>query len=1598
MDYTGGAYDAQLSIYFFGDQTTPYESELTRLLHVKDCDVLLSFFAQTHHALRLEVSGLPQARQSLFPRFACINDLLARKSKNGSNPALELALLCLTELARFIKYHSDGSKSYPSAQDTAVLGLCTGSLAAAAVSASTNVFDLIPVAIETVLIAFRIGLRSIEVREDLEHGSRGTSPVWSFIVGMDEARASKELESFSASKGYSLSSRPYLSAVNPNSVTVSGPSKSLETLLQTTPFATSKVLGLPIYAPYHASHLYGASDVDTIIKASNRELLGSITSKLPVISCSSGKKISASKYEDLVRVVLTDILIKQLRWDNVLAQCDFATADVAQSVINPVLCGPNFAQSLASSLLKKAKVEAKVSDAFVDTTKREPDLAKPTGKATDSKIAIVGYSGRFPDADSTQKFWDLLHNGQDVHRPIPASRFDIDAHYDPTGKEKNKMRVRHGGFIPEPGLFDARFFNMSPREAADCDPAQRLAIVTAYEALEMAGFVPNRTPSSQRDRVGTFYGLTSDDWREVNNSQNIGTYMIPGGNRAFTPGRINFHFKFSGPSFAVDTACSSSFAAIHTACNSLWRGDCDTAVAGGTNILTNPDNFTGLDKGHFLSTTGNCKTFDDSADGYCRAEAVGTVILKRMEDALLDNDPIHGVILGAYTNHSAEADSITRPHSGAQSFIFDKMLRSANRTPLDVSYIEMHGTGTQTGDAVEMNSVLEVFAKKPRGPQNPLFLGSAKANIGHAEAASGVSSLIKVLMMMKHNEVTPNCGIKTQINRKFPTDLKARNVNIAREPTVWERPQHGKRTVFMNNFSAAGGNTAVLMEDAPVAIEKENFDIRSSYPIAISAKGLNSLQENIASLIKAIDETPDLSLPALSYTTTARRIQHNFRVMVTGSDLRSIQQSLKDKLPCTDIKPVPAKAPSVVFAFTGQGSTYSGMSRALYENISSFAKDIRRLDGIAQSQGFPTFLPMIDGSIDDAKDLSPVVTQVGTSCMQIALARLWASWGISPSAVVGHSLGEYAALHVSGVLSASDAIFLTGVRAQMFASKCTAGTHAMLAVKGSVTAIKPHLAGTSCEVACINGPNETVISGQVNETDVLAEILTKLGQRTVKLDVPFAFHSAQVQPILQEFENAAQGANFEKPAVPFISPLLQQVVREAGILNPSYLGNACRKTVDYLGAIESAKSSGLVTEKTIWIEIGPHPVCSGMVKSILGGQTTALPTLRKNQDTWQTLAESLASLYRAGADVSWNEYHRDFKSSHQVVHLPTYHWDNKTYWIQYGYNWCVTKGDTPTPVLSAAPKIEEPKFSTTAVQKIISEDIGKDKSSITIESDLNEPTLAKVVGGHRVNGAALMPSALDADIAMTLADYLAKASNQSNDDTVPAVNDVVVSMPIIYKGTGPQLFRATATADWNTRKVAVEIFPVTAGGKKISEHTKCTVEFGSKSVWLSEWKRNAYLIQSRIKSLESSVNDGDAHKIKSGMAYKLFGALVDYSKVYQGMQEVILDSAQLEGTARVKFQSTPADGNFYSSPYCNDNLGHLSGFIMNANDGVDSKSDIFINHGWDSMRLAEKISLDKEYRTYVRMQNISGTVFGGDVWMFDGDTIVGVYYGVKVGN
>ena len=1053
-----------------------------------------------------------------------------------------------------------------------------------------------------------------------------------------------------------------------------------------------------VYAPFHASHIFSENDVERIIHSFS-PTLATVTSKLTLLSHNYGKAIPSQTLHSLLALAVSAILREHVASHNVL-RCikDVIQAQVAQPCTVVSIGTPNGSR-LADMLRNTDFGPDEVI--YVDNQSIVNDASTPQ-HARQPKIAITGFSGRFPEAENLHSFWHVLRDGIDTHSETPKSRWDVETHVDSTLKRKNTSGTPYGCWLNNPGLFDRSFFSISPREAPQMDPAQRLALMCAYEAVEMAGIVPDATPSTMKSRVGVFIGSTSNDWCETNSAQDVDTYFIPGGNRAFIPGRINYYFKFSGPSFSIDTACSSSLAATHLACNALWRNDIDCAIVGGTNVLTNPDVTAGLDRGHFLSRTGNCKTFDDGADGYCRGEGVGIVVLKRLGDAQADNDPIHGCILAAVTNHSAEAESITRPHVGAQQALFSDVLAKGGVHPNDISYVEMHGTGTQAGDGREMASVSQTFAPwpqgEPRSRRTDLYVGSVKANVGHGESVAGVTALIKVLLMMQKNEIPPHCGIKTRINQTFPPDLDERRIRIAKQATPWVKTNKPRR-VLLNNFSAAGGNSCVLVEDGPGrAAEKQHSrpDTRPAHVLTLSAKTKTALEANTRAMAHLIQTFEVMSLADLAYTSTARRLHYNFRSSYDAQTIEGLARSLEQ-----DIANPPQQVrgpPKVLFAFSGQGSNHAGMGKYLYDTSSRFKMAMDRFDAIIQAQGFGSVLPYVRGIEEATHEASPLTIQLAQVSLQMALARLWESWGISPVGVLGHSLGEYAALNYAGVLSDFDTLWICGQRVKLLESHCQAGTHAMLAVRSPQHEVAACLDGIQVEIACINSPRETIVSGVNADIDLSTLQLDSKGIKYNQMKVPYAFHSSQLQLIIDGFSRALDGLTIRSPKVPILSPLLSIVIRPGDSLGKDYLLRQCREAVNLVGAVQAGEAASILNDRTHVIEIGPTLVLARLMQRTMEKPPTIIPSLEPNQDSWLVLSRSVATAYRVGCNINWAQYHRDY--DHAVVQLPSYGWDLKDYWVQYVHDWSLRKGE-PLPVIteSATSRLN---LSTTCCQKVLS--------------------------------------------------------------------------------------------------------------------------------------------------------------------------------------------------------------------------------------------------------------------------------------------------------
>lgn len=715
---------------------------------------------------------------------------------------------------------------------------------------------------------------------------------------------------------------------------------------------------------------------------------------------------------NMLKSAVEQILSQPICWDPILVSLHTrleTTGGIARLRVNPLATSVD---RLIYNGLHELHQSAPLSSiiAYNDLDGITAMRPRPTNLKSD-RIAIIGMAGRFPGAADVDAFWDILRLGLDVCREIPPLRWNLKTHVDPSGRKKNSSRVAFGCWLDDPDVFDVDFFNMSTQETTRMDPAQRLALMTTYEAFEQAGIVLSdpvdgtpTTPSARPDRVGVFYGVSGNEWRECNASQKVDSHFMRGSNRALVSGRISETFGLSGPSHTVDTSSSNSLAPVHLACRSLSTYETDMCVVGGAHVMTNPDIHAGLDRAGLLSHSGNCKVFDETADGLCRGEGVVSLVLKRLEDALAEHDPILGVIAGSASNHdgastSGDAQFVSRP---TRENLFTTVLNGANVDASSIGYVEIDGWSTKAGDASEVSSILNIVAptslsgKLGTNRKIPLYLGSAMANIGHGEAALGFSSIIKMLLMFRENSVPPHVGIRRQINAAFPAEMASKHnahihtgraIEWGKDPAIASR--HEPRRVLVHEIGPVSRATSALLLEEPhqdqdrhvpsgMVNQALEIDPAESYVIAISAKSKISLQCNMTNLygwLKKETNRDRYSLAQLSYTTTARRLHYSHRTMLVASSFEDACAQMEDEIKRsrTEHKTVigslrvanadqAKKTCPLVLVFTdtlmrdSASSLWVDNFRQLYQTSSAVRRDIHGVNQMVRLLGLPSIM------------------------------------------------------------------------------------------------------------------------------------------------------------------------------------------------------------------------------------------------------------------------------------------------------------------------------------------------------------------------------------------------------------------------------------------------------------------------------------------------------------------------------------------------------------------------------------------------------------------------------------------------------------------
>ncbi|KAI1826639.1 BcPKS15, polyketide synthase [Xylaria intraflava] len=1553
----------QAQVLLFGDQVVDRLPSLRQLYKKsRTRPQLRQFLRGATDIVRTQVSTLTLAERKRVGNFSDLLELgefhAQQKHPDEISGAVLITAIQIGELLLL----SDRNPSILQERNVYQLGFCVGGLAAAIASAASDTSEVIAMGVEAVAISFRLG-RELERRARL---IQDTDDSWGCtLVGSLPEPLQKRLDTFNSL--LPSSNRLYLGIMTESWSTAFGPPSTLRMLDGSSDFDDLSKSPLKAAIAVHAPHL-SQINVDSVLGDS--PILDKALRRQSCVSLSASSLFKSDTLRGLIYEVICEVAQQPLVVHETIRSLGQLIKKSGVERVQLITVGPTPHTNMTRSLLQK-----QIETAVLLTEGLEADGAEAGDEDVSGLVAIVGMSGRFPQSNSLDEFWNILENGIDTHEEIPLSRFPIDHFYDEAEERKNSTKTRFGCFLKDPGLFDNRLFNISPREALQMDPLQRMLLMTTYEALEMAGY--SGSDVEDRCRVATYFGQTTEDWRTINDQQGCDTHYLTCSNRAFAPGRVAHHFKWGGGFYSVDTACSSSSTSLYLACNALTSGECDMGVVGGGSLLMLPELYSGLSRGGFLSSTGGCKTYADAADGYCRGEAVGVVIVKRLQDAIRNNDNVLAVVRGAARNSNAGAGSITYPGEDAQVALFERLLRQSGLDASQVSFIEMHGTGTQVGDRVEMSTVQRVFAQS-RSPANPLYVGAVKGNVGHSEAAAGVVSLIKSVLMLQRDRIPPQPGYPYPLNRNF-SNLEVANIKIASgQPysTEWARG-NSKRRLVINGFDAAGGNTSILVEDGPVKPLKQ-ADPRKYHVVACSARTPASLAANKARLAAFLLENQDINLAHLAYTTTARRMHDVLRESFVVDSVSSLVQQLQNILPAVKVAPK-ARNPSLTFVFTGQGSRYTGMGSILYNTSQRFRRTLDDFEALCKHNGLVSWIDIIRGT-QDVSDATPTQLQLVMVALEVALAYFWQSLGLQPGLVVGHSLGEYAALCVAGVISPSDMFYLVHKRAVLMEQRCEMNQYSMLAVPMAVDASGLlRLLGTSrrssCEVACVNGPSLTVISGLWSEIDEIAAELRMENIATTRLQVPYGFHSAQMESLVADFEAAAKPIHFAKPTMAVVSTLTGAL---EDTFDATYFARQMRQPVNFLGAMKTCEAEGLIGDGSLVLEIGPHPVGLSLMANCLPEvEISGQASLYRGQDDWKSVCSSIAAAYQAKLPINWREFHEDHIDSVSLVDLPTYAFDLRDFWVSFQIQ-------DQSPAIVSAPPTHVASISSTTLQSV--EHLAEDKSSAVFASYTSEPYLLKAIQGHIVDGAAICPAAVFVDMAYTAAKYLLDQNGVKVQPESLEIADLNMISPLVVTGQdASQTVRVLASLEANGDCVQIR-FKSTASGLT-KEHAACAMNVRSSAGWQSEWSRMQRLMKGRVDHLIGSSATGTAHRMSKALMYKLFASLVDYSSSYQSLEEVHIDHSFDDATGRM--QLSPINlGTFTYSPYSVDALVHLAGFLLNG-DLKRQDEDVHIANRIGRMQIVAELKNDRTLTCYaaVRERTSKGMSLC-DVYVFDDHELV----------
>lgn len=1058
-------------------------------------------------------------------------------------------------------------------------------------------------------------------------------------------------------------------------------------------------------------------------------------------------------------------------------------------------------------------------------------------------VAIIGIGCRFPggigDADS---FWNfVLHKG-DAVADIPKDRWDADKYYDPDPDTPGRMYTRRGSFLTQEfRRFDADFFGISHREAAVLDPQQRLLLETTWEALDDAGIAGQAVGGN----VGTFIGgFMNDNMISrglARNLEKINNFAAFSASQTLLSNRIAHALDLWGPSMTVDTACSSSLVTTHLAVRAVANGECDVALAGGVNVMFQPETFITMCKGRFLAADGRSKSFDAAADGYGRGEGVGIVVLKNLEQAQRDGDHIYAVIRGSGVNQDGRTIALPVPNPVSQQRLADRVIKEAGIDPALVGYIEAHGTGTSVGDPLEAQALGHSYGRVA-GRARPLVIGSVKNNFGHTEAAAGVAGLIKAALTVQRRTIAPQV-VLDKLNPEIPFDQLQIRIPTEVEPY----PDLGAPAyAAVNSFGYGGTNAHVLVQEPPAPVQTEAPARDSIRIFPVSARSGSALHEVAGRYAKQLSS--DLSQDGaqrLKTAATARRAQHYLRKGFIYRDADDLLAQLNTYAASDEAAPPRALVEGIsdpVFVFSGMGPQWWGMARALLERPGIFRDAAAEIDEVFQEiSGWSVIAELLRPQADSRVSRTEIA-QPANFLVQSALAKHLQQFGIRPTAVVGHSVGEVAAAYVSGALSLRDAATVSFHRSRLQAK--TAGSGGMLAVGLDAEEAQRRAArfGSAVCVAAINSTAATTLSGDSAALQTLHDELAGDGIFARMLHVEVPYHSQLMDPILGELATALAGLTPRKAAVPVYSTVTGEKMHSAAFAEPDYWCKNVRDSVLFAKAVDTL----IVDRYRVFLELGPHPVLLGNIResfvrhSVSGA---AIQTLHRDQDDEQSVLQAIADLYAVGAIDAPGQ--ADIYESGVVPHmdLPKYPWSQEEVWEE-------------DPLTLRARYGDADRFAL----------LGDRVDALTPQWEVTlAPANLPWLPDHTVLGSVVLPGTAYLDAALS-------AVRQRSGRAQAGLDSVVFAVPLVVADHDAPITRITVDEPTkrftvNGRSAHTQLWTAHANGRLVEAN------LGSKRIDVSAWSAN------------DRVFDGED-------VYKGLSAVgLSYGPAFQRIQSVRIGSA-----------------------------------------------------------------------------------------------------------